>query len=258
MNRAYAILDVKRLDNGARVVEGIATTPMPDRFKTCSKCRKDKPNSEFGTTRTVGGVAIPRAECRACYNRNRRAHYARPEVKAVKKAKRRMYEAGIGLADKRKKLRSDPAFKAKEKMARDLYRSRPDVQAMLAESRASYKQRVDARSHMLFESARSRAKKRGLKFDLTEEWVLHRVRLGYCQETRIPFDMGKPPEGCNYNPYSPSIDQIRPGQGYTRNNCRLVITALNTALGRWGDDTYETVATAWLRARGFSVEKRGD
>lgn len=32
MNRAYSVLEVKRVDEGKRIIEGVATTPTPDRM----------------------------------------------------------------------------------------------------------------------------------------------------------------------------------------------------------------------------------
>lgn len=38
------------------------------------------------------------------------------------------------------------------------------------------------------------------------------------------------------DPWSPSVDQIRPGGGYTRENTRIVAMIVNFAMGEWGPE----------------------
>ncbi len=221
--------------------------------KTCSDCGEAKSLSDFGTTRTVAGRKLLRAQCQACYNVQRRAHYARPDVKSAKRDKRRAYEASVDLSTKRKELRSDPAVKAKEKAARDAYRAKPEVQERLSAYKVAYISQPETRALYLFGAIRLRAKKKGLPFDLTLDWVRERVLLGRCSLTGMEFDYAPPPNGWRYNPLGPSVDQISPGAGYTMANCRVVITALNNALSQYGDDFFEGMAKAFLERRGFTV-----
>lgn len=221
--------------------------------KTCSKCGETKTLSDFGTTRTVAGRKLLRAQCRTCYNVQRRAHYARPDVKRLKRDKRRAYEASINLPAKRKALRADPAVKAKEKAARAAYRAKPEVQERLNAYRLAYISRPETRALYLYGAVRLRAKKRGLPFDLTLDWVRERVLVGRCSLTGLEFDYAPPPNGWRYNPLGPSVDQITPGAGYTMANCRVVITALNNALSQYGEGFFEGMAAAFLERRGFTV-----
>lgn len=52
------------------------------------------------------------------------------------------------------------------------------------------------------------------------------------------------------NPYAPSIDRINPGKGYTKENCRVIVMALNAAMGCWGEKITRDVMERWFNATG--------
>lgn len=119
---------------------------------------------------------------------------------------------------------------------------------------ASPKQKAQVRAHRqtskgkarhLFGLAKSRAKKKGLLFTITFDWVLEQIQNGTCQLSGENFDLAA--YGRNRkNPYNPSIDQIIPGFGYTPENSRVILLGLNLALNDWGYDVYIDMATACL------------
>jgi hypothetical protein len=84
----------------------------------------------------------------------------------------------------------------------------------------------------LLYSAAYRAKKYNVPFSLTEEWAKARW-TGFCEVSGLPFTLGKRTSGPKI--YSPSLDQIVPRKGYTPDNCRFVIWAVN-ALKHDGTD----------------------
>ncbi len=45
-------------------------------------------------------------------------------------------------------------------------------------------------------------------------------------------------------PYTPSVDRVTAGAGYTRSNCRLVLMCVNSALMWWGLEAFIPVAKA--------------
>lgn len=74
---------------------------------------------------------------------------------------------------------------------------------------------------------RYQAKKKGIPFDLDEEWVLQQPKM--CAVTGQLFVI--PPQGAG--PLTPSFDQITPGKGYTKSNTQLICLWLNQAYGQW-------------------------
>ena len=94
--------------------------------------------------------------------------------------------------------------------------------------RAAYRGSVEGRSVALLKDARRRAKAKGIKFSLTREWVIDRLRVLTCEATGWLFVIQS---GRGHHPFAPSIDRINPLKGYTPANCRIVISAVNTLKG---------------------------
>jgi len=68
---------------------------------------------------------------------------------------------------------------------------------------------------------------------------------GRCSISGIPYSFGKP-EGVKRRPWIPSVDRIKPGGPYTLENCRLVCSAVNTAMNEWGTDALYRIADSML------------
>lgn len=98
-----------------------------------------------------------------------------------------------------------------------------------------------SRAFGMLSSAKSRAKKKFLDFNLTKLWVIQKLEAGCCELSGIPFDFTRS-EKSNFNPLSPSIDRIDNSKGYTFDNCRVILTALNVALSEYGLDLYIKIA----------------
>lgn len=77
---------------------------------------------------------------------------------------------------------------------------------------------------------RYHAKKKGIPFDLDEEWVLKQPKM--CAISGEMFEI--PPSGTG--PRTPSFDQKTPGGGYTKENTQLICLWLNQAFGQWPKD----------------------
>lgn len=73
------------------------------------------------------------------------------------------------------------------------------------------------------------AKKANIPFDLDHEWL--QLQPNMCAVTGKMFVI--PPNGMG--PLTPSFDQIKPGQGYTKSNTRLVCLWYNMAKSSWPD-----------------------
>lgn len=74
--------------------------------------------------------------------------------------------------------------------------------------------------------SKSRAKELNLEFNLDKEWC--RKRMFSCEATGIKFNNRYEDTFISMNPYAASIDRINSTKGYTKNNCRLVLTMFNS------------------------------
>jgi hypothetical protein len=89
-------------------------------------------------------------------------------------------------------------------------------------------------------NSKTRAKTMGIPFDLTRDWVRARW-TGRCEITGIEFVLSD-----RRTPYlfSPSLDRIAPEKGYTQDNCRFVIHAVNALKGAGTDEQMLSIAKA--------------
>jgi hypothetical protein len=100
--------------------------------------------------------------------------------------------------------------------------------------------------------ARSRAKLKAVPFDLDIEWALDLARSQNfcCALTRIPFSVDRPRANTRIGPFAPSFDRIEPHLGYTKENVRLVVFALNVMFMDWGQEVFERVVNRYRRNKG--------
>ena len=70
-----------------------------------------------------------------------------------------------------------------------------------------------------------------------------KMEAGVCEATGITFEFNV----TGRHPFAPSIDRVDSGMGYTRENSRLVVLALNLMRGEWGDDLVKYVFQQWLK-----------
>ena len=100
----------------------------------------------------------------------------------------------------------------------------------------------------LFQLARKRALREGIRFELTREHVeqLFEESGGACQLTGIPFDFEAVP-WARWRPWAPSIDRMIPSEGYIAENCRLVCVATNLALNQWGLSVFDRLARGYVQ-----------
>lgn len=217
--------------------------------KTCSKCSITKTIDDFGTSRTSSGKPLKRAQCRECYNAGRRAHYSIEEVHAEKTKKRREYQSRPSVVENRRISRSTPEAKEKSRIAAQKYRSKPEAKIKIRSQRDIHIAQPHIKARMVFLAAKARAEKKDLEFNLTEEWVQSRINIGTCEMTGIPFDFSRPKTNWQKNPFTPSVDRICSDGGYTQDNCRLVLTAVNIALGQWGDEVFSRISHAFVAQR---------
>ncbi len=101
------------------------------------------------------------------------------------------------------------------------------------------------------EFAKSRAYTRDMEFDLTLEWLidLYNYQVGRCAVSGLRLDVAKRERNVNgwKRPFSPSLDRIDSSRGYLQDNCRIVCSAVNNAMGSWGEGVLHLIARALTR-----------
>lgn len=103
------------------------------------------------------------------------------------------------------------------------------------------------RAIALMSDARCSSKKRKLKIDISNDWVEEKLKKGVCELTGIPFDFG-PSKNTYLNKCAPSLDRINSNKGYTKDNVRVVLCAVNNALGQYSDEEILPILKALVRA----------
>ena len=95
-----------------------------------------------------------------------------------------------------------------------------------AKARANYtgrRQKITPERRLLG-SATYRAKKKGLEFDLTLDWIKERIDKGFCEVTGMAF-------GAAHTPTTPSIDRRDNSKGYTKDNVQITTWMYNMSKG---------------------------
>jgi hypothetical protein len=118
------------------------------------------------------------------------------------------------------------------------------------------KRKINSKNHALMDrgralqmvrSCKKSAKRRNIVFNISIEDVLPGVQSKNCQLTGIPFNL-KPPEKKAMNLYAPSIDRIDNNKGYTKDNIRIVLWAVNRAVGEDGDEVMLPILKEMIKA----------
>lgn len=100
---------------------------------------------------------------------------------------------------------------------------------------------VDGRAKSLLNSAKRRSAQRKCDFSLDLPWLVSRLEKGKCELTDLPFVFETRLNG-HRNPYAPSLDRIDNTKGYTKENCRIILWALNMGFADWGRENYILIA----------------
>lgn len=99
------------------------------------------------------------------------------------------------------------------------------------------------RANHLIGSARSRARKTGVKFNLNTKWLLDKLE-GKCEITGLSFSFRPPRKNYVSNPMSPSLERIKPKGGYTKGNVKVVVWAVNICKWEWTVKDFKKIIKA--------------
>lgn len=100
----------------------------------------------------------------------------------------------------------------------------------------------------ILRAVRDRAAKRGIVFSVSDGWA-DKAYTGRCAITGVEFIVGRCVEYHGPNPYSPSLDRIVPALGYTEDNCRFILHAVNMFKNTLSDSAMYDLAEALLANR---------
>lgn len=98
--------------------------------------------------------------------------------------------------------------------------------------------------------AKHNARARGIRFNLAIEDIeaLYETAGGHCEVSGLPFDM-REIDGIQRRPYMPSIDRRDGLLGYSKDNCRMVCSAVNLAMNDFGESVLWDIASSMVMLR---------
>lgn len=111
---------------------------------------------------------------------------------------------------------------------------------------AKYRASPKCKISELFRCAERRSLKNNWEFDLTKEWISEKLANNMCEVSGEAFVYTKNTNNTYFNPYAPSVDRIDSAKGYTKDNCRVVLSCINMAIGEWGLEIYLDIAKKTL------------
>mgnify|MGYP001568535542 CR=1 FL=1 len=126
---------------------------------------------------------------------------------------------------------------------------RPDVRIKDQQAQKRKRNSLNGKSYSLWKASARRAQKRNEAFSLTRQWIKDRLVVGTCAISGLPFDLS----ATKRSPYSPSIDRIVNNKGYTPENCRVILWALNAAFSNWGEEEFKMIVKHWLVTNGETI-----
>jgi hypothetical protein len=142
------------------------------------------------------------------------------------------------------RVEKDRRYRQKNSDKRKAYQAQWRLDNSEHLKRRAADRRATKRAMCLIASARVRARKRGVAFDLHEHIAELQARIdaGRCEVTGIDLDLTP---GRSFA--SPSIDRIDPAGGYVFGNVRITCHAINAALGDWGEAALARIVVSWLQ-----------
>lgn len=149
--------------------------------------------------------------------------------------------------DRVKELKKKPQTVANKKA----YRLRPEVKVAERARETTRLRDPKKRVGRLIASAKNRATRFKLPFLITMADVQSLLDAGFCPYTGQTFDFSGPLKGLRKNPWSPSIDRIKPELGYVCGNVEVVSTWYNLAKNQWPPEVMQAAIIGLKRTTKF-------
>lgn len=203
--------------------------------RVCSSCNVAKsPTREMFRVRKSGWMS---RVCRQC-ERQQASEWRKKNPKQHAKNARAFYRR-----HKEKVLQSNKAYRTRRNAERkhQLQTLGPSATNMVLTVRG------------LLSLAKSRAVKKRVPFELTEDDVRRLARRTTCDVTGQPFVLGVGRENNRPHPLSPSLDRIVPSVGYTPDNVRLVCWWANCAKNNLSDEQFSFLVLATAKNLGHAI-----
>lgn len=152
--------------------------------------------------------------------------------------------------------RSNPVEKQKQRKRQQQWRklNRERYRTYHREYFHTYKARKLATTpwREIFFGTKQRAKVKNIEFALDQKWFAARW-TGRCELTGLSFSDPASRTGHKNKHFSPSVDRIDPKGGYTKDNCRIVLWAVNCLKQDGVDEIMYDIAQALIKNRRNSV-----
>lgn len=106
---------------------------------------------------------------------------------------------------------------------------------------------IETLARVMWWTARKRAQRKKLKFEITMDWIRTRLVAGVCEATGIALDLSAGSR--RMKAFAPSIDRRDAAGGYTLDNVWMVVCIHNMARGAWGDRILHEYIKKYLKHR---------
>jgi hypothetical protein len=174
-------------------------------MKTCKTCKEEKPLTSFGQDKARSGNMVYKPYCKDCRAAKTRKEREANTVRTCTCCSS-VYKVLGGGAKQNLKL----------------------CQSCYPTYRTAYS---------LWHACLSRAKSKGLDFDLDVNYLHQTIAKGVCAKTGQTFEIKA--KGRNFkdrSPFTPSVDKIDPNKGYTKENVQIVCWWYNLAKSTFTDE----------------------
>jgi hypothetical protein len=157
------------------------------------------------------------------------------------------FVAVISASGSRRTLRTASVVYRGKKISTDFqgYTPWPAIRLAIVDSGRRSPDKHGARRNAVygrFYFAKSRAASRGMEFSITLDDLFDQGdRQGWrcaISNMRFVYESG----AAWSNPYGLSLDRIDSSRGYSKDNVRWVLVAVNAAMGQWGEEPLRIIA----------------